>query len=138
MINIIIVTHGDFGAYLVEAAEWIVGEQTQGIAVVGVSPRAALNEVKHAINKALSKNMSADGVVFLTDMLGGTPTNIVLPLTKDLPKSAVISGVNINMLISAFSYRTTLNFQDLINKIIDDGRKAVCDVNILIAKQKEK
>ncbi|GAG28093.1 unnamed protein product, partial [marine sediment metagenome] len=101
MVNLIVITHGEFGAYLVEAAEWIVGQQTQGVEVISISPKTALDKVKETLNDAVARNSSPDGLVFMTDMLGGTPTNMVLPLAKDIPNSAVICGININMLVSA-------------------------------------
>lgn len=134
MINLIIVTHGEFGAYLVEAAEWIVGGQPDGVAVVSISPRASLETVKKMLREAVTRNISRDGLVFMTDMLGGTPTNIVLPLAQEFPKSAVLCGVNINMLVSAFSYRASMKLEDLVVKILEDGRKAICDVKSLLQK----
>ncbi|MBW1784717.1 MAG: hypothetical protein JRL30_28725 [Deltaproteobacteria bacterium] len=132
MINLIVITHGEFGAYLVEAAEWIVGQQSQGVEVISISPKTALNKVKENLNEAITRNNSRDGLIFMTDMLGGTPTNMVLPLSRDLPKSAVICGININMLVSAFSYRTAMNLEDLVKKILEDGRKSICDVKTLL------
>ncbi len=135
MINLIIITHGEFGAYLVEAAEWIVGRQPQGVEVISISPKTALDKVRENLNEAVARNNSPDGLIFMTDMLGGTPTNMVLPLAKDLSNSAVICGININMLVSAFSYRSAMSLENLANKILEDGRKSICDVkNLLLIK----
>jgi len=76
-----------------------------------------------------------DGLIFLIDMPGGTPMNVVLPLAKDIAKSAVICGVNINMMTSAFAYRATLDFDRLAVKIVEDGRKAICEVKSLLLKK---
>lgn len=134
MINLIIVTHGEFGAYLVEAAEGIVGEQPDGVEVVSISPRASLETAKKTLRSAITRNASQDGLVFMTDMLGGTPTNIVLPFAQEFPKSAVLCGVNINMLVSAFSYRASMKLEALAGKILEDGRKSICDVKSLLQK----
>lgn len=134
MINIIIVTHGEFGAYLVEAAESIVGVQHEGLKNISISSRMSLDRVKGLVSGAIAEMRSEDGVIFLLDMPGGTPMNIVLPMAKDIPGSAVICGVNINMVTSAFSYRKTLGFDALVRKIMDDGRKAICEVKSLLLK----
>ena len=102
MVSIIIVTHGEFGAYLIEAAESIVGVQHEGLKNISISPRMSLEHVKSAVADAIAQVRSEDGLIFMLDMPGGTPMNIVLPLAKDIAKSAVICGVNINMLTSAF------------------------------------
>ncbi|OGR76392.1 MAG: hypothetical protein A2X32_12410 [Elusimicrobia bacterium GWC2_64_44] len=135
MINIIVITHGDFGAYLIEAAEGIVGVQNAGLKNVSISPRMTLERVKECVVEAIAEMRSEDGLIFLIDMPGGTPMNVVLPLAKDIEKSAVICGVNINMMTSAFAYRATLDFDRLQAKIVDDGRKAICEVKSLLLKK---
>ena len=135
MINIIVITHGEFGAYLIEAAEGIVGTQSEGLKNVSISARMTLERVKEAVAQAVEEMRSEDGVIFLIDMPGGTPMNVVLPMAKDIQKSAVICGVNINMVTSAFSYRGSLDFERLSAKIIEDGRKAICEVKSLLLKK---
>ena len=135
MINIIVLTHGEFGAYLIEAAEGIVGVQPAGLKNVSISPRMTLEKVKEAVAGAIEEMRSADGLVFLIDMPGGTPMNVVLPMAKDIEKSAVICGVNINMMTSAFAYRQSLDFDRLVEKIMGDGRKAICEVKSLLIKK---
>ena len=135
MINLIVITHGEFGAYLIEAAEGIVGAQGEGLKNVSISPRMTLERVKEAVAQAIEEMRSEEGLIFLIDMPGGTPMNVVLPMAKDIEKSAVICGVNINMMTSAFAYRATLDFDRLQAKIVDDGRKAICEVKSLLMKK---
>jgi mannose/fructose-specific phosphotransferase system component IIA len=135
MINIIVITHGEFGAYLIEAAEGIVGVQNEGLKNVSISARMTLEMVKEAVARAIEEMRSEDGMVFLIDMPGGTPMNVVLPMAKDIQRCAVICGVNINMMTSAFSYRGSLDFERLSAKIIEDGRKAICEVKSLLIKK---
>lgn len=135
MINLIVITHGEFGAYLIEAAEGIVGVQAAGLKNVSISPRMTLERVKEAAAKAIEEMRSEDGLVFLLDMPGGTPMNVVLPLAKDIQKCAVICGVNINMMTSAFAYRGSLDFDRLTAKILEDGRKAICEVKSLLLRK---
>ncbi len=135
MINIIVITHGEFGAYLIEAAESIVGVQGSGLKNVSISPRMTLENVKDCAARAIAEMRSDDGLVFLIDMPGGTPMNVVLPLARDIERCAVICGVNINMMTSAFAYRQSLDFEHLSAKIIEDGRKAICEVKSLLMKK---
>ena len=132
MINIIVITHGEFGAYLIEAAEGIVGVQHEGLKNISIAPRMSLDKVTSVTEAAIAEMRSEDGLLFLIDMPGGTPMNVALPLAKDIAKSAVICGVNINMLTSAFAYRKDLSFDGLVKKILEDGRKAVCEVKSLL------
>lgn len=135
MINIIVITHGEFGAYLIEAAEGIVGVQREGLRNLSISPRMTLEKVKETVNSAISEMRSPDGLIILIDMPGGTPMNVALPLARDVDKCAVICGVNINMVTSAFAYRQTLDFERLAAKIMEDGRKAICEVKSLLMKK---
>ncbi|MBU2530950.1 MAG: hypothetical protein KKD35_07935 [Elusimicrobia bacterium] len=134
MINIIVMTHGEFGAYLVEAAEHIVGEQKEAIKNISISSRLSLEEMCSTVYSSIEEMKSGDGFIFLIDMPGGTPMNIVLPIVKDIPQTAVICGLNINMLTSAFSYREKLSFDALVEKIMDDGKKSICEVKNLLVK----
>ncbi|MBI4655612.1 MAG: hypothetical protein HY746_02570 [Elusimicrobia bacterium] len=135
MINIIVITHGDFGAYLIEAAETIVGAQVEGLKNVSISPRLSFERIRQIIEETVKETDFSDGMIFMIDMPGGTPMNVVLPLVKDTDKTAVICGININMMISAFAYRKTLNFENLIAKILEDGKKSICEVKRLLLKK---
>lgn len=128
MINFIIVTHGEFGAYLVEAAEYIVGHQEAGVKVVAISQRVAVAEIRERIRRAISELNGPDGIILFTDIPGGTPSNLAFPLVKDASNAEMITGVNLYMLVSAFSHRDEYILPDLVNKVIADGQKSVCDV----------
>jgi PTS system mannose-specific IIA component len=128
MINFLIVTHGEFGAYLMEAAESIVGRQEQGVRVVSISARVAVNELRERIRRAISDLASPEGLILFTDMPGGTPSNLAFPLLKDVPNAEMVTGINLYMLVSGFSHRTELILPRLVEKVIADGQKSICDV----------
>jgi mannose/fructose-specific phosphotransferase system component IIA len=128
VINFIIVTHGEFGGYLVEAAEGIVGRQSAGVRVVATSSRLTTSEIQQRIAKALKDLASPDGVIVFTDMPGGTPNNLSFPLIKDARGVELISGVNLYMLVCAFSHRGTLPLEALVEKVVADGQKSIRDV----------
>jgi len=135
MINLIVITHGEFGAYLIEAAEGIVGVQREGLKNVSISSRMTLEQIKNVVSSAIAGMNSGDGLVFLIDMPGGTPMNVVLPIARDIEKCAVVCGVNINMMTSAFAYRQSLDFDQLVTKVMEDGRKAICEVKSLLMRK---
>jgi PTS system mannose-specific IIA component len=131
MINFIVVTHGEFGAYLVEAAEGIVGRQTQGVRVVATSSRQSVSEIKRRIERALAELANPDGVLLFTDMPGGTPNNLSFPLIRDEKRVEMISGVNLYMLISAFGNRAQLPLPKLVEKVVADGQKSIRDIRAM-------
>lgn len=128
MINFIVVTHGEFGAYLIEAAEGIVGRQDQGVRVIATSSRLSVPEIRAKIARALRELSNPDGTIVFTDMPGGTPNNLSFPLIKDSPRVEMVSGVNLCMLVSAFSYRDRMPLESLVDKIVADAQKSIRDV----------
>ena len=101
MIGIVVVTHGQLASELVNAARAIVGEIPAIAAVsIGWSDDAAAS--KAAIGRALSEVGGGD-VLVLTDMFGGTPTNLSLPFLS--PSVEIVTGVNLPMLIKVTSLR---------------------------------
>jgi len=128
LINFLVVTHGDFGAYLTEAAESIVGRQEQGVRVVSISPRVCVSDLSQRIRRAITELGGADGLILFTDMPGGTPSNLAFPLVKDAPNVEMLTGVNLYMLVSAFNHRSDYTLQALVEKVLADGQKSVCDV----------
>jgi len=131
LINFIIVTHGEFGAYLVEAAEGIVGRQAQGVRVVSTSSRQSVDEIKRRIERAMAELASPDGLILFTDMPGGTPNNLSFPLIRDEKNVEIISGINLYMLISAFNNRSRLPIAQLVEKIVADGQKSIRDIRAM-------
>jgi PTS system mannose-specific IIA component len=103
MVGVFLVTHGQFGMHLLEAAQTILGPQQQcaHIAVEGsVDMATLLTDLKNAV-----KRMDAgEGVIILTDMFGGTPSNISLSLLQP-GKVDVLTGVNLPMLLRILGMR---------------------------------
>ena len=68
MINIIVITHGEFGAYLIEASETIVGVQNAGLKNISISPRLSLEKINALVAAAAAEMASPDGLIFLIDI----------------------------------------------------------------------
>lgn len=131
MINFIVVTHGEFGAYLVEAAEGIVGRQASGVRVVSTSSRQSVPEIKRRIESALAELANPDGIILFTDMPGGTPNNLSFPLIRNERRVEMISGVNLYMLVSAFGNREQPSLERLVEKVVSDGQKSIRNIRAM-------
>ncbi len=132
MLNFIVITHGEFGAYLVEAAESIVGRQERGVRAIPVTARASVPEIRERVVKAIQELASPDGLVVFVDMPGGTPANVAFPLLKGLQRAELVTGVNLYMLVSAFSNRNRLPIRELVEKAIVDGQRSIKDVRQMV------
>ncbi|MEK6543644.1 MAG: hypothetical protein AABZ44_04330 [Elusimicrobiota bacterium] len=135
MTNLLIITHGDFGAYLLEAAEEIVGrDPRQEARAISISRRIPLDEVRRRIATQLDTlaGESGDGILILCDMLGGTPCNETLLLAGTRKDVSILTGVNLYMVISALVNSKKLGISELSDKVSRDGQRAVVNAKVLI------
>jgi len=123
MLNILVITHGEFGKELIATAEGIVGSQ-ENVYSVSLQRTETLLSLSARIDKIIKSFKNGDSVIILTDMLGGTPCNACLPLSAN-NNIEIISGVNLYMLISALLHRGTMKSEELTQKIIADGIKNI-------------
>lgn len=104
-VGILVVTHGEFGAALLDAAQMIVGVQ-QGIKSVSVLVSRGVDEIVADLKAALTSLETGLGVLVLTDLFGGTPTTLSLSLRK-LGNVEVVAGVNLPMLLKVLQGRSS-------------------------------
>ncbi|HOG06906.1 MAG: PTS fructose transporter subunit IIA [Syntrophales bacterium] len=123
MIGVLIVTHGNLGAELIKAAELIKGS-LEGIVPVSVDQTKGMEEVKKEITSALKKLDKGKGVLVLTDLFGGTPSNISLSFMKP-GKVEVLTGVNLPMLLKIEDKRSDMDLNEFSHYIKDYGRKNI-------------
>lgn len=102
MIELVIITHGHFGEEVFLSAEMIMGKQGN-VHTIAVEPGKALSHVVDELDAVISAN-SSKGVLILTDMFGGSPSNVAFSYAGQ-PNIEIISGVNLPMLLKAFSSR---------------------------------
>jgi PTS system mannose-specific IIA component len=121
MIGIVVVTHGSLANELVNAARQIVGE-IEGIRAVSIGWADDASVAREAIGDALREVGGAKALV-LTDMFGGTPTNLSLPFLSE--KVEIVTGVSLPMLIKATSLREG-ELREVARVIRDQGRGAIC------------
>lgn len=103
-VGILVVTHGEFGAALIDAGQMILGAQ-QGVRSVSVQVSRGVDEIISDLKAALLKLESGLGVLVLTDLFGGTPTTLSLSLRK-LGNIEVVAGVNLPMLLKVLQSRS--------------------------------
>lgn len=123
MIGIVIVTHGLLGQEILKTAEFIVGS-LDGCATVSIDGSKSPEAIKKAISTAIGEVNRGRGVLVLTDMFGGTPSNISLAFLEE-GKVEVLTGVNLPMLIKAVQTRAKLALSEAAQTIGDYGRKSI-------------
>ncbi len=123
MIGLILVTHGTLANEFVVAMEHVVGPQKQ-IATVCIGPRDDMELRRKEIAQAIKTVDSGSGVIILSDLFGGTPSNLSISLL-DAGRVEVIAGVNLPMLIRLESARKTMAVGDAVAAARDAGRKYI-------------
>src|SRR5437764_10881270 len=134
MIGVVVVTHGQLATELVNAAEMIVGDLPQFIAV-SIGWHDDVNDARGDIADAIERVRGDSGVLLLTDMFGGTPSNLGLTfLEKD--RIEVITGVNLPMLIKLASLRSSSNLLAVAKEMREHGRNAIWVASDLLRGEK--
>lgn len=133
MIGVLITTHGNLGNELIKAAELIKGT-LEGVNSVSVDQKKAMEEIKKEISSSIKKLDRGQGVLILTDLFGGTPSNISLSFLKE-GKVEVVTGVNLPMMLKLYDKRQEMNLKDFAFYIKDYGRKNIYLASEVLSKQ---
>lgn len=133
LIGLVLVTHGRLALELVAAMEHVVGPQSQ-VATVCIGPEDDMEQRRADIVSAVEATNAGSGVVVLTDMFGGTPSNLAISIMDTAPVE-VIAGVNLPMLIKLASVRATENLQAAVSQAQDAGRKYINVASSLLAQE---
>ena len=123
MIGVVIVTHGNLAKEFRSALEHVVGPQEQ-IATICIQPDDDMEERRVAILKAISAVNRGDGCVLLTDMFGGTPSNLAISVMDDAHVE-VIAGINLPMLVKLARVREECTMQEAIKLAQEAGCKYI-------------
>lgn len=123
MIGMVLVTHGRLAAEFVSAMEHVVGPQ-DAVRIVCIGPDDDMEKRRTEILDAVQEVESGSGVIVLTDMFGGTPSNLALSI-MDQGKIEVVAGTNLPMLIKLASLRRSANLDEAIEAAQDAGRKYI-------------
>ena len=123
MIGMVLVTHGRLAAEFIAALEHVVGPQ-QRVAAVCIGADDDMEQRRRDILDSVAKVEEGDGVVLLTDMFGGTPSNLAISVL-DRANVEVIAGVNLPMLIKLASVRSTSKLPVAVTQAQEAGRKYI-------------
>ncbi len=123
MIGLILVTHGNLAKEFVVAMEHVVGPQKQ-IETVCIGPHDNMEDRRREIAAAIKSVNQEIGVIILTDLFGGTPSNLAISLL-DPGRVEVIAGVNLPMLIRLDSARKVMDVREAVTAAKDAGRKYI-------------
>ena len=132
MVKLILVTHGNLAEEMLKTATLILGKASEGVQTLSVTTSTSIEQGTKQLIPMLAD--AADGVIVLTDIFGGSATNIALTASKDFAKCHVITGLNLSMLLTALNNRKKLNDKELAEKIESDGKRAVINATELLIK----
>ncbi|HEX3970708.1 MAG TPA: PTS sugar transporter subunit IIA [Stellaceae bacterium] len=131
MIGMVLVTHGRLAAEFIAALEHVVGPQTN-IAAVCIGPEDDMERRRQDILRAIGEVDAGSGVVLLTDMFGGTPSNLAISV-MDKARVEVIAGINLPMLIKLASLRESESLAAAVRGAQEAGRKYINVASQLLA-----
>jgi len=124
MIGIVVVTHAGLADEIRYAAELILGPQ-QGVEAVSIDRDMSVEVAKEKLHQAVALvGKDGDGTIILTDLFGGTPTNISVELLQE-GVVEIVTGVNLPMLIKGISARANQNLDELAALLKDYGKEAI-------------
>ncbi|MBF0250729.1 MAG: PTS sugar transporter subunit IIA [Alphaproteobacteria bacterium] len=123
MIGIVLVTHGRLAEEFVAAMEHVVGPQ-ENLATICIGPDDDMEQRRQQILDSIAKVDDGSGVILLTDMFGGTPSNLAISVIEKA-KVEVIAGANLPMLIKLASVRGDCDLTEAATQAKDAGRKYI-------------
>lgn len=122
-VAILLVTHQKIASSLLEVALTIVNDNLKNIEYIEIPMDASLNSMEDEIHNKLDKLDTENGILILTDMYGGTPSNLANKFIKN-KNIKLISGLNLPMLVKIINYRK-LSLDDLILKALSGGKDSI-------------
>lgn len=132
----VVVSHGQVANELVAAAEAVVGDLTH-ITAVSIGWHDDVEMAKDEIKRAIAQVSEGNGVLLLTDMFGGTPTNIAAMFLEE-NKVEIVTGVNLPMVIKLASVNKEMTLHELAKEVEDQGKEAICRAGMILEPQKMK
>lgn len=124
MIGIVIVTHSHLGDALIDAAEFIIGTRPDTMVSVSINLNENVDKLREKIAEGIKKVDQKKGVLILTDMFGGTPSNLSYSFLEE-GRVEVISGVNLPILIKALNTHEEMELGKLAESLEAFGKKSI-------------
>lgn len=124
MIGILVVTHGQLGEALMDCTELIMGERPEALSAISINIRENADDLRKKIEKGIKEVNQKNGVLILTDMFGGTPSNLSYSFLEE-GRVEVLSGVNLPILIKAVGQRSSKGLTELSQTLETFGKKSI-------------
>lgn len=124
MIGIVIVTHEQLGEALIDAAEFILGERPDGVIAVSIDLNEKAEKLRQKITAGIKRANQKKGILILTDMFGGTPSNLSYSFLEE-GRIEVLSGVNLPIIVKALSARQNSSLSELAAELETFGKKSI-------------
>ncbi len=124
MTGILLVTHANLGSALIETAELILEGSQENIGFVSINIQENPDSLRKKIKKGISKVKTDKGILILTDMFGGTPSNLSYSFLEE-GIVEVISGVNLPILLKAINSRKKMDMATLTSSLIETGKRSI-------------
>lgn len=125
MVGIVIVTHGQLGEALIETATIIVGERPEAVVPISIDLTQDINKLRQKIQEGIKQVSHNNGIIILTDMFGGTPSNLSYSFLEE-GRVEVISGVNLPVLIKSINLSNRgSDLHEMAKTIETYGKKSI-------------
>lgn len=135
MIGVVVITHGTLSEQLLATAALIMGNQ-KDVYAVSFTARESLDNLRQKANAAI-ESFKTDGCLILTDIMGGSATNVCVELMKN-EKVEVVTGANLPMLLEAISYRDGADLKALASRVQASGVKSIINLKEFFEKRAAK
>jgi PTS system mannose-specific IIA component len=132
----VVISHGQVANELLSAAEAVVGDFSH-VTAVSIGWHDDVEAAQGEISRAIAEVSRGSGVILLTDMFGGSPTNIAAMFLDD-DNVEIVTGVNLPMVIKVASADTDLSLLDFAKEVEDQGKESICRASTLLGAKKLK
>ncbi len=136
MIGIVVVSHGNLSEKLVSAASLILGE-SKNVKAVTFMARESLDDLRRKTTEATNEFLE-DGCLILTDIMGGSATNVSIEIMKSRNDVFVVTGANLPMLLEAINSRENNTLKDLTNLVSNSGTRSIINLKEFFEKRATK
>jgi len=124
MIGILLITHGNLGPQFISTGKLIGLSSEEGLVALSIDPSESPEAAREKVAQSIKQVSRGDGVLILTDLFGGTPTNISLSFLEE-GKVEVVTGLNLPMMIKAVNARTDHDLPSLARVASEAGKENI-------------
>ncbi len=125
MIGILVVAHANLGETLIETVHFILGKEQENLMSISIDIQQNPEHLRKKIKQGIAKVRTDNGVIILTDMFGGTPSNLSYSFLEE-GSVEVISGVNLPVLLKAVTARYKMDMEKLTTTLVEHGKRSIC------------